>query len=52
MPPVGERIKEHTAKIANNLSAIADHYQKSSQEPDLDNIKVLCREDKLIRHKV
>ena len=24
---VGERIKEHAAKIANNLSAIAEHYQ-------------------------
>ena len=51
---VGERIKKHTctAKITNNLSAIAEHYQKSSHEPDLDNIKVLCREDKLIPHKV
>ena len=46
---VGERIKEHTAKIANNLSAIAEHYKKTSHEPDLDNIEVLCREDKLIR---
>ena len=26
---VGERIKEHTAKIANNLPAIAEHYQKN-----------------------
>ena len=49
---VGERVKEHTAKIANNLSAIAEHYQKTSHEPDLDNIKVLCREDKLIPRKV
>ena len=49
---VGERIKEHTAKVANNLSAIAEHYQKTSHEPDLANIKVLCREDKLIPRKV
>ena len=26
---VGERIKEHTAKIAKNLSAIAEHYQNN-----------------------
>ena len=38
-------------KIANNLSAIAEHYQKTSHEPDLDNI-ILCREDKLIPRKV
>ena len=49
---VGEHIKEHTAKVANNLSAIAEHHHKTSHEPDLDNIKVLCREDKLIPCKV
>ena len=49
---VGERIKEHTAKIAKNLSAIAEHHQKTSHEPDLDNTKVLCREDKMIPRKV
>ena len=38
---IGERLKEHTAKVANNLSVIAEHYQK-----------VLCREDKLIPCKV
>ena len=26
---VGKRIKEHTDKVANNLSAIAEHYQKT-----------------------
>ena len=49
---VGERIKEHTAKIANNLSAVAEHHQKTGHEPDLDNVKVLCREDKLLPRKV
>ena len=42
----------HTAKVANNLSAIAEHYQKTGHNPDADNIKVLCREDKLIPRKV
>ena len=49
---VGDGIKEHTAKIANNVSAVADHHQKTGHEPDLDNVKVLCREDKLLPHKV
>ena len=49
---VGKRIKEHTAKIANNLSAVAEHHQKTGHEPDLDNVKVLCREDKLLPCKV
>ena len=49
---VGERIKEHTAKIANNLSAVAEHHQKTGHEPDMDNVKVLCREDKLLPRKV
>ena len=49
---VGERIKEHTAKIANNLSAVAEHHQKTGHEPDLDNVKVLCREDELLPRKV
>ena len=40
------------AKIDNDLSAIAEHYQKTSHKPDLDNIKVLCREDKPIPQKV
>ena len=41
-----------TAKIANNLSAVAEHYQKTGHEPDLDKIKVLCRKDKLLLRKV
>ena len=49
---VGERIKEHTAKIANNLSAVAEHYHKTGHELDLDNVKVLCRDDKLLPRKV
>ena len=47
-----EHVKEHTANIANNLSAVAEHHQKTGDKPDLDNIKVLCREDKLIFRKV
>ena len=49
---IGEKLKEHTAKVANNLSAIAEHHQKMGHNPDTDNIKVLCREDKLIPRKV
>ena len=50
---LGERVKEHTANIANNLSAVAEHHQKTGHKPDLDNIKVLCRsDDKLIPRKV
>ena len=49
---LGERVKEHTANIVNNLSAVAEHHQKTGHKPDLDNIKVLCREDKLIPCKV
>ena len=49
---VREGIKEHTVKIANNLSAVAEHHQKTGHEPDLDNVKVLCREDKLLPRKV
>ena len=51
---VGERLKEHTAKVANNLSAIAEHYQKTGHNPDADTftIKVLCREDQFIPRKV
>ena len=51
---LGERVKEHTANIANNLFAVAEHHQKTGHKPDLDNnnIKVLCREDKLIPCKV
>ena len=45
-------MKEHSAKIANNLSAVAEHHQKTGHEPDLDNVKVLCREDKLLPRKV
>ena len=29
---VVEHIKEHTAKIVDNLSAIAEHYQKTTQQ--------------------
>ena len=49
---IGERLKEHTAKVANNTSAIAEHHQETGHNPDTDNIKVLCREDKLIPRKV
>ena len=49
---VGERIKEHNAKIANNLSAVAEHHQNTGHEADLENIKVLYREDKLLPRKV
>ena len=49
---VGESIKEHTAKVANNPSAVAEHHQKTGHEPDLDNVKVLCREDILLPRKV
>ena len=49
---VGERIKEHPAKFANNLSAVAEHHQKTGHKPDLDNVEVLCREDKLLPRKV
>ena len=49
---LGERLKEHTANIANNLSAVAEHHQKTGHKPDLENTKVLCREDKLIPRKV
>ena len=45
-------MKEHTAYIANNLSAVAEHLQKTGHKPDLENIKILCREDKLIPCKV
>ena len=38
--------------MANNLSAVPEHQQKAGHEPDLDNIKVLCREDKLLPRKV
>ena len=41
-----------SAKIANNLSAIAEHYQKTNHTLGLDNIKILCREDRLIPRKV
>ena len=49
---VGERIMEHTAKIANNLFAIVEDYRKISHEPDLNNIKVVCREHKQKPRKV
>ena len=49
---LGEHVKEHTAYIANNLSVVAEHHQKTGHKPDLDNIKVLCREDMLIPRKV
>ena len=49
---LGERLKEHTDNIANNLSAVAEHHQKTGHKPDLENTKVLCREDKLIPRKV
>ena len=31
---IGERLKKHTAKVANNLSAIAEHHQKMGHSPD------------------
>ena len=51
---VEECIKEHTAKIVNNLSAVAERHQKRGHEPDLYNVnlKVLCRGDKLLLRKV
>ena len=47
-------MKGHTGNNANNLSTVAEHHQKTGHKPDLDNIKVLCREDKdkLLPHKV
>ena len=36
--PVGDCIKEHRAKIAKNLSAATEHYQKTGHDPDMDNI--------------
>ena len=50
---VGERIKEHMEFFS--LSAIAEHYQKKKKKKKKlarDNIKVLCREDKMIPRKV
>ena len=29
--------------IANNLSVKAEHHQNTRHNPDMDNIKVLCR---------
>ena len=49
---VGECTKEHTGKIAKNLSAVVEHHQKTGHQPDLDNVTVLCREDKLLPRKV
>ena len=49
---LGERLKEHTAKTAYNLSAIAEHCQKTGHEPDLENVSVLCREDKFLPRKI
>ena len=43
-------IEENTTKIANNLSAIAENYQKNSHEPDLG--RFLYRVNKLIPRKV
>ena len=40
---IGERIKEHPAKIANNISAVAEHYQKIGQGPDFHDFKDICR---------
>ena len=46
-------IKGFDSRIsANNLSTVAEHHQKTGREPDLDNIKVLCREVKLLPRKV
>ena len=49
---LGERLKEHTTKTAYNLSAIAEHCQKTGHEPDLENVSVLCREDKFLPRKI
>ena len=49
---VGGRNKEQTAKIAINRSTVAEHHQKTGHKPDLDNVKVLCKEDKLLPRKV
>ena len=34
---LGELVKKHTSNIANNLSAVAEHYQKTGHNPDLNN---------------
>ena len=34
--------------VAKNLSAIAQHHKRTGHDPDVDNIKILCREGKLI----
>ena len=47
-----ESALKNTAKSGNNLSAVAEHHQKTGHEPDLDNVKVFCREDKLLPRKV
>ena len=49
---IGERIKLFPAKIVNNLSPVAEHHKMTGHELDLDNIKVLCKEDKLLPRKV
>ena len=35
-----ESVLKNTAKIANNLSVVTTHQQKTGHEPDLDNVKV------------
>ena len=47
-----ERLKEHCADTASNLSAIAEHKQETGHRPDIDNISVLCLEDKVVERKV
>ena len=44
--------KRTPGKIASNLSAVGEHYQNTGWEPNLDYMKVLCREDKLFPCKV
>ncbi|XP_071952298.1 uncharacterized protein [Antedon mediterranea] len=47
-----ERIEEHIAITPSNQSALAEHFKITGHELDKSNVKVLCREDKLIPRKI
>ena len=49
---VGERMKEHMAKIANNLSALAEDYQKLATRRIWTTSRFFAERIKLIPHKV
>ena len=49
---LGDRVKEHIAKTPSNQSALAEHRAATGHELDSTNVKVLCREDKLIPRKI